>query len=896
MRLPEEAFRDSDRFTCKSRSLVDVTNGRNKEHMSKGHVVEPSEESEYQTVSYKKTNRSSEEIKWNFRRRDVSDRSSQPHSAPTEVAAQQSENFQRFYRAVVSPTHVRVTAGGRIVANTRASASPLFEWNGEKLHFETRKTEPDRAHHNLQPSSWQHSTAPSPGFPPLIPGGFLSPYSLLPRTNSITMAAMAPPVQPCPLANNSPRPPAGENAAASHQTNPLPQQIKISPPTQFDQTKPFMYNGHLVYPVQPGFQPPPGSLPVPVPTLGNAGFLPQNPMTTHTGFYPPQFAGTLVSTANPFIFPAGQQLPMGMPHGLQPLDNAPSLVPYMPFLTSPMVSITEIIRSQIQFLQSGLKQIEHQMSCNNKPRVDESFIEHQHSLVASQISNLEAILENQLAQEGAMSSLRGDEADDLGILVSSSRENSMRSLTSNNTIVTQPSKENLVSIGERGESVNPTAETESPQLEQSKCNKMSLARSDSTTKSRLTLAAAMAPPFQPRTQAAIAQASQAHLADESSRFSLTSPMENVPFETQAQIEARLLAKSSTDWGYGGLPAARTNVVFSRAESIQEQSLQRQNEIPPPAFQKLNTFHGESTIAPMSVPNISPSAVPYLVGKFPIGVPASQVEDSDFVYPRTLTQDEIRARFLYWGKAPRSVQSGLPKFDGKDFYPPSPVKEDAQLPSEAPSNSIHATIPQLNFEKLFDSQAPSSPERIASSDRIAQNSQVSIPNQPASFGTPDHDHYGLLPVRPSITGLSDWSTQDGRFEDVPQQPQTPSRPICAHNLVISPVTEDFSHLFLERGVPGYKSPSPVPNDTRQLMMKFEQGLVTPKHPTPPGKVDQNFETGRVESRMESTAEVVENDASSNNSSVELHLSPQNKTRSPRASHQARFVKRVENFRK
>jgi hypothetical protein len=31
--------------------------------------------------------------------------------------------------------------------------------------------------------------------------------------------------------------------------------IKLSPPGQFDLTKPFMYNGQLVYPVLPGFQP-----------------------------------------------------------------------------------------------------------------------------------------------------------------------------------------------------------------------------------------------------------------------------------------------------------------------------------------------------------------------------------------------------------------------------------------------------------------------------------------------------------------------------------------------------------------------------------------------------------------------------------------------------------------
>jgi hypothetical protein len=314
------------------------------------------------------------------------------------------------------------------------------------------------------------------------------------------------------------------------------------------------------------------------------------------------------------------------------------------------------------------------------------------------------------------------------------------------------------------------------------------------------------------------------------------------------------------------------------------------------LQKFNTFHGETTtMAPASPPIISPNAVPYLVGKPPNGVSASQVKDSDFVYPRHLTQDEVRARFLYWGKAPRSVQSGLPKFDGKDFYPPSPVKQDAQLATVTPSNSSSAIVPQLNFEKLFDSPAPS-PQRIVPSERIAQYNQVSIPNQPASFGTPDHGGYGSLSFHPSFTGLSDWSTHDSRLEDLPQQPQTPSRPTCARNLVISPVTEDFSHLFLERGVPGYKSPSPLHNNTTESLVKFEKEPVTPKNPGSPSESDRELETGRVNSEMPTTAEVVENDAFSDNSSVEFHLLPQNKTRSPRTSHEASFAERVENFRR
>ena len=101
--------------------------------------------------------RETHRIQWHLRRRESSDQSNQPHPAPTGTVAQQSENFQRFYRyirvtnleacmlipnrAVVSPTHVRVTAGGRIVPNTRAIPPPAFEWNKAKFAFEQPKSD-----------------------------------------------------------------------------------------------------------------------------------------------------------------------------------------------------------------------------------------------------------------------------------------------------------------------------------------------------------------------------------------------------------------------------------------------------------------------------------------------------------------------------------------------------------------------------------------------------------------------------------------------------------------------------------------------------------------------------------------------------------------------------------
>jgi hypothetical protein len=67
-------------------------------------------------------------------------------------------------------------------------------------------------------------------------------------------------------------------------------------------------------------------------------------------------------------------------------------------------------------------------------------------------------------------------------------------------------------------------------------------------------------------------------------------------------------------------------------------------------------------------------VPYLIGSLPRGMNPRTAKDIDYQYSRELTEDELRARHLYWGKVPRSAVRGLPKYDGRNFYPPSPVMD------------------------------------------------------------------------------------------------------------------------------------------------------------------------------------------------------------------------------
>lgn len=86
--------------------------------------------------------------------------------------------------------------------------------------------------------------------------------------------------------------------------------------------------------------------------------------------------------------------------------------------------------------------------------------------------------------------------------------------------------------------------------------------------------------------------------------------------------------------------------------------------------------------------------PYLVGHMPVSVQKHD-DSKEYVYGRELTEDELRARHMYWGNTPRHLQKGLPKFNGKDFFPPSPVKADISEEMWTAKSPSHQTEPQSN---------------------------------------------------------------------------------------------------------------------------------------------------------------------------------------------------------
>jgi hypothetical protein len=820
LRIPEEAFNDPERYFCKSESLIDVTNRRKVAHPNKSHGSGGlSEETEDQAISAADLNRDSLHIQWNLRPRDRSDRSSQPHPAPSGTTAQQSENFQRFYRAVVSPTHVRVTAGGRIVPNTRATAPPQFEWNGEKLMFEPRKIFPEIELTGLQPPPSLHSTSFPTGFPQLFPAGFMPSYNYNPQISS-ALAAMAAQNLGVLSGNDqnssqNSHPPALNGESGAGPSSPA-QPIKISPPSQFDHSKPFMFNGHVVYPVPPGHQPPPHALPFPFGMIGNPNLAHGTLAPPPGGLYLPQLPMPMGHPPSSLMVPPlGQPPALPIPNSTQSplLENAPLPAPYLPI--PGIVSVSELTKLQIQGFRNHLKFLDNQIA-NNKHQIDENYMENQRSEVTATIAKMEAMLEIQLAHERKQNigpffnstmepafdsqPAKNSASGDIRQMGEKSSGVTSSVLAKDGSVVGKTSPPPLDKTVAQSSTVQTTKAEGVPDIDGTSESKPSN-RPGPVTKSRLTAAAAMSPPFQPRTQAMVA-------ANSFARPAPNSAANRAPLDSQTYTEGRI-----TDWSHPTYPTTTTgtgHATLSRAHTIHDPSIYTQHDGLPVSFQRFHTIHGQHAAFNSSiVPGTSP--VPYLVGTLPQGVQASEARASDLLYPRPLTDEEIRARYLYWGKAPRSAYGSLPKFDGKDFYPPSPVKETIRPASDSPANKSdanrHSTPAPLDFEKLFTVpeqsgyKTPPSRPKHGAPTVTATPTRAPLENINIDFRPPSRRPSGHKYEASTVPGSSadHHDSQDAALKLAMQAAMDQKANVTQ--------ADDFSNLFLEPGVPGYKSPTP-----------------------------------------------------------------------------------------
>ncbi|KAL8380686.1 hypothetical protein RB595_005117 [Gaeumannomyces hyphopodioides] len=685
----------------------------------------------------------------------------QPANAPSEMASQHHEGFQRFYKTVVSPTHVRVTAGGRIVPNTRGMPSPTIIRPRDKSALEaakangspvrTRATLPPSTDSDAAPKAQRASQAqmhlPPPLFAAFPPNSFTSPVPGSP------IQLMAPPMMPVNLPygtyyqpsrppqvlrkpSASPKGPLqelqarkDENEASGQQPGsqqPETKGPKISPIEQLDLTKPYVVNGQLFYPVPSGNFPAMG---VPM-VAGIPGFAPLHPQVT--GMMPHHLS------LNPMLgglgFPGAPGVVPGMAPGAaasamqQQRDQAqqiqggslslgPLSAPWGPPISS--IKPSEITKKQIESLKANLKYHEDQLLFN-KHQVDEKEMEKMVETLRGDIKFFEMKKARQVAHElqhypKRESSSEMDKAD-AGSIPRPPRSSSGQA--------SLPDQQKVAAALEGARKPGSLRKRELSRLESggigtrsdglhfdSPDPKCGAGAAEPPRNSVLPSGAALAPPFEPRSGHVFGVPTQRPLDNSFAALALTDEARKASME-------RLLSAGAGAWDQ-----------FEGTGKPENKPL-TMTRLPKGATKKL------ATTSSMSSQDKPRYELPYLIGTLPPGTDARTAHDTDYHYPRALTDAEIRARYLYWSKAPAEYRAGLPKYDGRNFYRASPPATDssetaidASHTGPAQRNPSASTDSGLSFNKLVttrDPFCPSTPTKQPSQARPA-NSSTSVNN-------------------------------------------------------------------------------------------------------------------------------------------------------------------------
>lgn len=613
---------------------------------------------------------------WKYRGRSDSEAASaEPSSAPTGIPAQKSEGFQRFFQAVVSPTHVRVTAGGRIVPNTRGNASPPSKRSTDTPPTDNQGIleKPTQAKPPVGPmgvaspipmmpqymQSYAQNFQPMPHLPHMQASMSFLPVASVPfgpamapnfaygqNTTGTPALAMAQPASGGTLKdmhNMKPGDARSENGSASEK----PDKVKLTPPEFFDCTKPFIYNGQYVMPVQaaapftqamggqmmpvhmvtlphgmtsqqagPFLQQPSAAGPHGMMAPPTGQFLQQPAVGAHPGMAsqsaPQHFLHPLAgATPSAALQPAGQMLQPTSSRTTPSMNTTPFNAPNRSYASStvstgthdpsmrskvgaspvpPITSIvpSEITKKQIANFKQALKYNEDQLQFNHH-QIDEKEMVYRIQVLQEHIKEFETKLQVQLAQEAEFRA---------------SQQKYGKSTSS-------PSDdENKASLQAAG---TPEGYGAQESQEFIKDQKM------------LPSAAVFAPAFNPGGGASLTETSQRDIAK------MVEPTE---------------------------PA-------------------RKSPLPRPKNNRLG--------------------VPYLLGALPKGKDPRTATDEDYVYTRPLTLDERRSRYLYWSKCPKDVFDGLPRFDGRHFYPPLPIEEEpTPSPQASPSRRVPVSRPELGY--------------------------------------------------------------------------------------------------------------------------------------------------------------------------------------------------------
>jgi hypothetical protein len=435
-------------------------------------------------------------------------------------------------------------------------------------------------------------------------------------------------------------------------------QGKAKMPEPFDNSRAFFYNGQLMYPAGP-FPGPLANPMIPVQMMG----IPHGLAPVPGQFMQPQPASTSSVAAGPSYAPSNTSL-----SGIPPVVNhiVPANANFNAGAAPPISSIklSDITKKQIASFKQNLKYHEDQLQYN-RHQIDEKDMENRIQILKGHIQRFETTLKAQLEYEEAHRKATGGTED--------KKPSQPDVADETNKPPSQPT-----APAEHGTS---DAQKESDDSFRRRIELAShgLKHYDSlrslpeqaffgingfSNGQSLTSEAALAPIFQPRGYASTWTGSK--YAREMKAYE-DAEKRLAAAQSKSMDHMRVGEQRSVSQPF----AAPLGATVPRAESNTDD-----------ASEKASRSGKDTNAARKKKPNYG---VPYLLGTLPKGVDPRTARDQDYVYKRPLTDDERRARFLYWGKAPKSAVKGLPKFDGKHFYPPSPVKEKSPQPARDRDN-------------------------------------------------------------------------------------------------------------------------------------------------------------------------------------------------------------------
>lgn len=656
---------------------------------------------------------------WQMKRRTDSDRSSGPTGPPNGDKAQKAENFQKFYRAVVSPTHVRVTAGGRIVPNIRAPPQPVFVWNKDKFCFDVN-------HSRRTSSSGDPVRFPDARSAQSSVNGAASKRDGVSSTDSMATS------------DNRDALPAVATSAGLTPTLGSNHGITLSPPGQFDMTRPFMYNGSMVVPLPPNFRMAPGQPVMPLGMVGAGNTAPiyqQAQYGLNNGQYP---MGAFRSPGAPPNGRQGQPFGPSAPQMPQlPVQQHSGLLGLgMPSVTNPVTAPVQQpsgfqtmlghqdltpaqINQKISAFEHEMGKLDHQLAFN-KHQIDENHVNAQRHFIQCQINTLKARLEvlkslpptnmappispvQKVVEFPKLDKLKPVPFPGMPLHMTGGSSNS-----STEAVAASAPKESLAIMPKLSiEGPTPVQKNNSQSQPRKNATSssdvfMSDAPSSKTTQTssdssgaprkRLSPSAAKAPEFRPRsqsgaaptpgTQPEVAATPEKNVAVQEiwSPFSPATPRartDPAQTETDEQIAARLMSYSDFLSPAGHQP---------RVISTSEPAGFRDNGSESMPTHQPQMVTGNTKRTPVGFSgNFQSKYPPYLTGvvtksKTRFGA----LEIPDYQYSRPLTDAEKLARNMYWGNAMgKTVKKvdGLPKFDGRNFYPASPEKSSFSMSAQ-----------------------------------------------------------------------------------------------------------------------------------------------------------------------------------------------------------------------